>query len=245
MVKRYFVTQTADLEEDAKGDWVRASDYAAIESKLGECEQALFDAGRLHGETLRTLADERSRLDARTKELSEANEAVFRISGEADLAQRKLSACEIARDQATIGGQELLKQLDSACSRLDATEKERLDLLARVGYAEGAGEEGLRRWELAEERCKALSSRLGRARELLDQLLGELPTADSRVETVCKFLEETAVESQSVKSGGELFVWCPLCKTRFSGKGNWQPEFNAHVQVCSGKHQNSTRSLCE
>lgn len=78
MVKRYFVTQTADLEEDAKGDWVRASDYAAIESKLGECEQALFDAGRLHGETLRTLADERSRLDAAEAQIDKLEQVALR-----------------------------------------------------------------------------------------------------------------------------------------------------------------------
>lgn len=62
MVKRYFVTQTADLEEDAEGDWVRASDYAAIESKLGEVQAAYDECYKdLTAETLRAN-DAESRL---------------------------------------------------------------------------------------------------------------------------------------------------------------------------------------
>lgn len=95
------------------------------------------------------------------------------------------------------GLQRQAKDIAALTSRLEATEKERLDLLARVGYAEGAGEEGLRRWELAEERAKAAESRL----EAL------LETRSSLLELVCLKRHKEAVGKDDYYIDAQPKAW--------------------------------------
>lgn len=64
------------------------------------------------------------------------------------------------RDELSDLRHELVAQRNALESRLDETEKQRLDLLARVGYAEGAAEESMRRWDLAEQARIAAERRL-------------------------------------------------------------------------------------
>lgn len=107
---------------------------------------------------------------------TEMRDRIDELTAERDALALRLDSAVADKDEA-------IARMLRTERRLEACENERLDLLARVGYAEGAGAEGLRRWELAEERAKAAERRL----EAL------LETRSSLLELVCLKRHKEAV----------------------------------------------------